>query len=318
LPAIINRLFACGHQENHTTLFISNNAKDKDLCNENMQFIYSENEIKLYFAPKPQTQTVRENSMSYQTDLFAKVIWGSSENMSEIVDETIDLVVTSPPYWDLKDYFKEGQIGQESYPEYLDRMDSVWTECFRKLKESGSLWININIRVKNNKPILLPKDFINQCRKIGFSYKGILIWHKSSGIPTNDKNIVDRHEYVLVFSKCKDLTINEKIYSFADYKNKIINGGLFWNINRKAGSVGKHYIHPAIYPTDLVARIVQSCTNENQVILDPFLGSGTTLIASILANRSCYGCEYNEGFKNLICNRIQTDIGLLSNFRLKI
>ncbi|GHT75384.1 hypothetical protein AGMMS50262_10520 [Bacteroidia bacterium] len=318
LPAIINRLFACGHQENHKTLFISNNSKDSELCNENIQFIHFINEIKPSFPTKQKMQMASENAIHYQTGLFAKVIWGTSENMSEIKNETVDLVVTSPPYWNLKDYFKKGQIGQESYPEYLERMNSVWKECYQKLKESGSLWININIRVKNNKPVLLPKDFINQCKKTGFYYKGILIWHKSSGIPTNDKNIVDRHEYVLVFSKGKDLTINEKIYSFADYKNKIINGGLFWNINRKAGSVGKHYIHPAIYPNDLVSRIVRSCTEENQIVLDPFLGSGTTLIASISANRNCYGYEYNEGFKSLIQNRIQNDVTLTSDFTLTI
>jgi DNA modification methylase len=317
LPAIINRLFACGHQENHKTLFISNNIKDSELCNENMQLLYSGSTIKPYSTPKEKLHIVNENSPVYQSNLFAKVIWGSSEKIPEIADNTVDLIVTSPPYWDLKDYFKEGQIGQEPYPEYLGRMNSVWTECYKKLKGNGSLWLNINIRVKNSKPILLPKDFINQCKKIGFYYKGILIWHKSSGIPTNDKNIVDRHEYVLVFSKGKDITISKKIYSFADYKNEIINGGLFWNINRKAGSVGKQ-LHPAIYPNELVSRIVQSCTEEKQIVLDPFLGSGTTLIASILANRSCYGCEYNEGFKNLIYNRIQTDVGLLGNFKLKI
>lgn len=318
LPAIINRLFLCGHQKEYKTLFISNNANNSNLCNKDMLFVHSKSELKRYPTPKEKTQIVSENETNYNSNLFAKVIWGSSEKITEIADKTVDLVITSPPYWDLKDYFKKGQIGQESYPEYLDRMNSVWKECYTKLKKSGSLWININIRVKNNRPILLPKDFINQCKKLGFYYKGILIWHKSSGIPTNDKNIVDRHEYVLIFSKSKDLTINEKIYSFADYKNRIINGGLFWNINRKAGSVGKQYIHPAIYPNNLVSRIVQSCTKEKQIVLDPFLGSGTTLIASILANRSCYGCEYNEGFKDLIYNRIQTDIGLSNKFKLTI
>lgn len=318
LPAIITRLYNCVHQENEKTLFVSNSLENSNLCNENMEFIHLENELKPYSELKQKAKIASENIGIYKTDLFAKVIWGSSEKITAIDDNTVDLVVTSPPYWDLKDYFKKGQIGQESYPEYLDRMYKVWNECYLKLKETGSLWLNINIRVKNGKPILLPKDFINQCKKTGFHYKGILIWHKSSGIPTNEKNIVDRHEYVLVFSKGKDLTINEKVYSFTDYKNATINGGLFWNINRKAGSVGKHYIHPAIYPNDLVARIVQSCTEEKQIVLDPFLGSGTTLIASILANRSCYGCEYNEGFRELIYNRIYTDIGVLSDFKLTL
>lgn len=317
MSAVINRLFNCGHQENNITLFISNDRNDGKFCNANIHFIYSKSKLKSNLTSKLKSKIISENRTIDKADLFAKVIWGSSENMNEISNGIIDLIVTSPPYWDLKDYFKEGQIGKEPYNEYLDRMNCVWNECYNKLKERGSLWVNINIRVKNNKPILIPKDFINQCKKIGFFYKGILIWHKSSGIPTNDKNIVDRHEYVLVFSKSKDLTINEKIYTFSDYKNKIINGGLFWNINRKAGSIGKQ-LHPAIYPNELVMRIIQSCTEEKQTVLDPFLGSGTTLIASILTNRGAYGYEFNEGFKDLIYNRIITDVGLSKKFELKL
>ena len=146
-----------------------------------------------------------------------------------------------------------------------------------------------------------------QCKKIGFHYKGVLIWHKSSGIPTHDKNIVDRHEYVLVFSKSEKLNINSRICEFADYKNDCINGGLFWNINRKAGSVGKQFIHPAIYPNELVSRIVQLTTSENDMVLDPFLGSGTTLIAAVKEGRNCIGYEYNEGFKELIASRYNTE-----------
>jgi len=317
LPDIINRLFNCGHQQSHKTLFISDNSTDAICCNENMQFEYSENKIINHFLLKQKQQIVNENKTQNKKDLFAKVIWGTSENMIAIENETVNLVVTSPPYWDLKDYFKKGQIGQETYQIYLERMYKVWSECYNKLTTNGSMWININIRVKNNKPILLPKDFIVQCKKIGFYYKGILIWHKSSGIPTHDKNIVDRHEYVLVFSKNKNLTINEKIRQFSDYKNTEINGGLFWNINRKAGSVGKQ-MHPAIYPNGLVSRIVESCTKEKQTVLDPFLGSGTTLIASVLSERNCYGFEYNEGFKNLITGRVQNEIGLLQNVKIEI
>jgi DNA modification methylase len=236
--------------------------------------------------------------------------------MSLIPDSSVDVVITSPPYWDLKDYYKKGQIGQESYQEYLSRLYKVWKGCYDKLSSHGTFWLNINIRVKNNNVILIPRDFVKQCKEIGFYYKGILIWHKSSGIPTHDKNIVDRHEYVLVFSKSPEMTLNNNILSYKDYCNEDMNGGLFWNINRKAGSVGKHYIHPAIYPNELVSRIIHCASSEGDIVLDPFLGSGTTLIASILGSRSCYGYEYNEGFKDLILSRIQSDVGLLVDYDL--
>ena len=315
MQEIITRLFNCGHQQSYKTLFISNNSNDKEFYDENIEFQYSENEPILKIVSLPKIQKHNELKSNNTDGIFAKIMFGTSENMAEIDNESVDLVVTSPPYWDLKDYFKKGQIGQESYQVYLKRMCKVWSECYNKLTKNGSMWVNINVRVKNNKSILLPRDFITQCKKIGFYYKGILIWHKSSGIPTHDKNIVDRHEYVLVFSKNKNLRINEKIKHFSDYKNSKINGGLFWNINRKAGSVGKQ-LHPAIYPNALVSRIVESCTSEYQTVLDPFLGSGTTLIASVLTNRNCYGFEYNDGFKNLITSRIQNEIGLFKNVRI--
>lgn len=118
--------------------------------------------------------------------------------------------------------------------------------------------------------------------------------------------------------KNEHLKLTEEIDSYCDNQNDVMNKGLFWNINRKAGSVGKHYIHPAIFPNDLVARIVKCATLPGQNVLDPFLGSGTTLIASILEGRNCYGYEYNEGFKELIESRIATDIGKSVDFDLNI
>ena len=240
---------------------------------------------------------------------FGKVVFDTSEEMTAVRDSSVDVVVTSPPYWNLKDYFKEGQIGQEPYERYLFRMRKVWTECYKKLKPHGSLWININIRVHENQVILIPFDFVKICKEVGFSYKGILIWHKSSGIPTSNHNIVDRHEYILVFAKSDNCYVNpETIKAFGDYKNSKINGGAFWNINRKAGSVGKKYIHPAIYPNELVSRIVLATTQYNGLVLDPFLGSGTSLIAALQIGRSFIGYEYNEGFKELMQSRFSREL----------
>lgn len=241
--------------------------------------------------------------------IFNKVFFKSSENMCNIEDESIKLVVTSPPYWNLKDYFKKGQIGQESYNTYLIRMKTVWSECYKKLSSEGSLWININIRVRDGRVIMIPYDFVKICQEIGYFYKGIVIWHKSSGIPTGNKNIVDRHEYVLIFSKSEGFAVDKNTFSsFSDYKNDTMNGRAFWNINRKAGSVGKKYIHPAIFPNDLVNRIIKISTSQGDIVVDPFLGSGTSLIAASINNRSFIGYEYYEGFKELMQSRFEAEL----------
>lgn len=269
-------------------------------CKEDYE-IFDDNVKKDICVEHISTRAIELSSLSKRSPC---VIFGTSENMKSIPPMSVSLVVTSPPYWDLKDYFKEGQIGQESYETYLRRMKSVWQQCFDRLTQNGTMWININIRIRKGETILIPKDFIRICKDLGFYYKGVIIWHKSSGIPTHDKNIVDRHEYVLVFSKSERLQINSSILSdFSDYKNDYINGKSFWNINRKAGSVGKKFIHPAIFPNELVERIALCSTLEKELVLDPFLGSGTSLIAAANLSRNFIGYEFNEGFRPLMESR---------------
>ena len=165
--------------------------------------------------------------------------------------------------------------------------------------------MNINTRTKNKKP-LIPQDIINQCRDIGFRLKDIIIWHKSSGIPTHKNNIVDRYEYFLWFIKNDKFSCNiDYLSSINDYKNTNLKGSLLWNINRKAGSIGKDFIHPAIYPIKLIERIIMLCSSKGQLVLDPFLGSGTSLIASENTKRSFIGYEYNEEFESLIRHRLK-------------
>lgn len=314
---VVERIHQCTAQEDLGVLLVSDDAKDISICPEGAEFAVAAKHESRHQLPA-YTKKASKSIVTPIKKPWGKVIWGTSETMPQIPDNAVKCVITSPPYWDLKDYYKKGQIGQESYQQYLDRLALVWKECYDKLTDDGTFWLNINIRVKNNKVILIPRDFVKQCKQIGFHYKGILIWHKSSGIPTHDKNIVDRHEYVLVFSKSERLNCKEQMEAISDYKHEDINHGLFWNINRKAGSVGKKYIHPAIYPNDLVSRIVKCGTQPGDIVLDPFLGSGTTMIASILANRNCYGFEYYEGFKELIESRFYTDIGKSIDYDLVI
>jgi DNA modification methylase len=240
------------------------------------------------------------------TDLnLSKVIFRSSENLDLVNNESIRLVVTSPPYWDLKDYFKEGQIGMESYDKYLQRLHNAFSQIYPKIVQNGVIAVNINYRVKNKKPLMIPADLLEKLLDIGYYYHFSILWHKSSGIPTRNSNIVDRHEYVMIFSKGKALNINQEAFKhICDYKNDDINFGNLWNINRKAGSVGKQFIHPAIYPLELVDRLIEIFTIESDLVFDPFLGSGTTMISALKKGRVCIGYEYNEDFKDLIKDRL--------------
>lgn len=299
---VFNKLLSTTLIDNEKYLLVSDKKTDYKYKNFDNDTIVIKNDYKdISFG----NYTADSESDKYD----GKVVFGTSENMNKIEDEQVDMVVTSPPYWDLKDYYKENQIGQESYEIYSNRMYSVWEQCYKKLKGNGSLWININIRTRNSNPILLPKLFVEQCNKIGFKYRGISIWHKSSGIPTSARNLSDHHEYVLIFTKSNKSKIDiNKFNDYSDYKNDMISHKLFWNINRKAGSIGKNTIHPAIFPTELINRINIVATNKGDLVVDPFLGSGTSLIASVNNGRRFIGYEYNEGFKDLMDSRFESEI----------
>tara|TARA_Y100001954_G_C15819867_1_gene609382 strand:- start:115 stop:1557 length:1443 start_codon:yes stop_codon:yes gene_type:complete len=286
--------------DNILIYFNSELPKSKVLNNRKTVLFLFKNNIK-----KNNSKVQVKKSLKFKK-IKPVIFFDTAEIMPQLENNSVDLMVTSPPYWDLKNYLKDGQIGQEGYNEYLDRLKAVWKETLRVLKKSGSMWININTRTKNKKPILIPQDIINQCRSLGFKLNKIIIWHKSSAIPTHKNNIVDRFEYFLWFAKSDKFYYDSNYMSIInDYKNENMKGGLIWNINRKAGSVGKDFIHPAIFPVKLIERVINLCTVEGQLILDPFLGSGTSLIAAENTKRSFVGYEYNEDFELLIKHRLK-------------
>lgn len=231
--------------------------------------------------------------------------------MRDIEDNFIQMMVTSPPYWDLKNYQVANQIGyKEDYKTYMGRLLNVWRETYRVLKNDGVAIININTKSKKSSLVLIPLDFIKQMENIGFIHKDILIWHKSSGIP-RVKNFGDHFEYFLIFSKNNEFKCNREMEIKTRYvvddanTDQLIN---MWNINKKFGSIGKKYskVHPALFPVNFIKRLIKLFTDEGDIVLDPFLGSGTTLYAAVKTARTCYGYELNK-----------KDYGPLINGRLK-
>ena len=135
--------------------------------------------------------------------VFAKIIIGDSRKMIELKDSSIDLVVTSPPYWHIKNYGVEGQIGYgQSLHEYLKSLYIVWKECFRVLKPGTRLCINIGdqflrgIIYGKYKVAPLHSELIVQCEKIGFDYMGSIIWHKKTTMnTTGGANVMGSYPY---------------------------------------------------------------------------------------------------------------------------
>jgi len=254
--------------------------------------------------PKEESYKYIENTIpsQYLDQIFCK----TSEKMEELPDNSVHLMVTSPPYNVGKEY--DENLTLNEYREFLKR---VWTEVKRVLVPGGRACINIaNLGRKPYIP--LHAYMIEDMLDLGFLMRGEIIWNKaSSGSPStawgtwlSAKNPIlrDIHEYILVFSKssfARDRIENKKSTiskeEFLEFTKSV------WTFSAEpATKVG----HPAPFPVELPYRLIQLYTFEEEVILDPFMGSGQTAIAAIKTHRHYIGYETNQEYIELAQRRI--------------
>lgn len=247
-----------------------------------------------------------------------KLIIGDSRNMTELSTETTHLVVTSPPYWQLKDYGAKDQIGfNDSYEDYINNLNLVWQESHRVLHKGCRLCVNIGDQFARSvyygryKIIPIRTEIIKFCETIGFDYMGAIIWQKvttcnttggatimgSFPYPRNGILKLD-YEFILIFKKpgnsLKPFGENkERSKMTTEEWNKYFAG--HWQF---AGE--KQNKHLAMFPEELPRRLVKMFTFVGDNVLDPFLGSGTTSLAAKNLGRNSFGYEINEEFLSVI------------------
>lgn len=231
----------------------------------------------------------------------------SSENMFQIDDKSVKLVVTSPPYnIDIQygNKTSKGQVVRSKGVKYKDDLDedtyrnmlrTVFDECKKKITDDGSIWINIKNRVDDG--VIIPPfwimDFFDD-----MYLKNIIIWNFDWGGSTN-KRFAPRYEYVFWFVKDKknytfnldDVKIPALNYRPDRYKSQMKNPTDVWRISMVSGNFEERTEHPAQYPEKLIERIILAGTNENEIVLDPFMGSGTTAVVAKKLNRQYLGYE---------------------------
>jgi len=250
-----------------------------------------------------------------------RIVIGTSENMSMITSESVDLIVTSPPYWNLKNYGTDDQIGNSNYEEYLERMNKVWSECFRVSKNSGALVINVNSRRHQGKFYPIAFDIVKTMKE--WNFWDHVIWYIPNALPQPNhyiERILDnKYESCLVFIKgdAKSYTFNKQRvpqkYAVADPRAEKINpkGRCLGNVIRipayRPPNVKEMGYHVAAYPEELAAFFIASYTNEGDVVLDPFTGSGTTLKTAKTLKRNGIGFEINPDYLPLIEKRINEE-----------
>ncbi len=233
----------------------------------------------------------------------------SAETMTELPDCSVHLMVTSPPYNVGKEYDKD-----LSLDDYLAFLQRVWRETWRVLVPGGRMCINVaNL---GRKPYIPLHVFIaEQVIRLGFLMRGEIIWNKAaSASPStawgswksaSNPTLRDVHEYILVFCKetfqrqnpSKRLSTITRA-EFLEYNKSV------WNFPAElARKVG----HPAPFPVELPRRLIQLYTFENEIVLDPFMGSGQTAIAVARSNRHFVGYEIDSHYVDLANRRIKED-----------
>ncbi|MCS6844975.1 MAG: site-specific DNA-methyltransferase [Caldilineales bacterium] len=231
---------------------------------------------------------------------------GSAERMAELPDHSVHLMVTSPPYNVTKEYDQDMTLA-----EYLDLLRRVFAETYRVLVHGGRACVNVaNL---GRKPYIPLSDLVSQMMlELGYLMRGEIIWHKGAGAGVSmawgswqsaaNPVLRDTHEYILVFSKGsfsrkrppgKRNTITRD--QFMEWTKSV------WTFNpESAQKVG----HPAPFPVELPYRLIQLYTYSDDVVLDPFMGSGSTAIAALESGRQYVGYEVNPDYVRLAEERI--------------
>ncbi|MCX7997578.1 MAG: site-specific DNA-methyltransferase [Leptospiraceae bacterium] len=244
----------------------------------------------------------------FPEEYLNQIILGSAENMKEIPNNSVHLMITSPPYNVSKEYDKD-----LSFKEYLELLEKSFLETYRVLVNGGRACINVaNL---GRKPYIPLSDYISRMMiEIGFLMRGEIIWNKASSSGTStawgswmsatNPTLRDVHEYILIFSKGefqrkkgkKKNTITKE--QFTEWTKSI------WTMNTESA---KKIGHPAPFPVELPFRLIQLYSFEGDIILDPFMGSGTTALAALHSKRNFVGYEISEEYVSLANKRINND-----------
>jgi DNA modification methylase len=244
------------------------------------------------------------------------IILSNSENMKEIPDNSLHLMVTSPPYNVTKEYDKD-----LSLDEYLQSLRNVFSETYRVLVYGGRACINVaNL---GRKPYIPLSDYISRMMiDIGYLMRGEIIWYKGAGAGVSmawgswqsatNPVLRDTHEYILIFSKGsfsrkkpnKEDTITKD--RFMEWTKSV------WTFKPESA---KKIGHPAPFPIELPYRLIQLYTYKGEVILDPYMGSGSTAIAALKSDRKYIGYDVNPDYikvaeERIALNKPEVNLGI--------
>lgn len=265
------------------------------------------------------------------------LINGDSRHMSLIPKESVHLIVTSPPYWQLKDYGNNRQIGfNDTYEQYINSLNLVWQECYRILQSGCRLCINIGDQFARTayygryKVVPIHSEIIRFCETIGFDFMGSIVWQKpTTMITTGGSKVMGSYpyprggivkidyEYILLFKKqgkSVPPTSQQRAASVLTDEEWNTFFSSHWNFPG-----ARQDRHIAIFPEELPRRLIKMYSFAGDIVCDPFMGSGTTALAAMNLQRNSVGYEINQDFRLFYKEKvIAADKGCNNTFEFSV
>lgn len=286
------------------------------------------------------------DDLSVQGDHWVNsILHGDAEQiLGTLPPESIKCIITSPPYYMQRDYNTSEQIGNESSPEkYIERLQRVFTECYRVLAPDGTLWLNLGDKYQGNNLLGMPWRVALNLQEQGWLLRSDIIWHKPNAMPSSVKNRpTTDHEYIFLFAKNKEYyydidAIREPHVTFSQ-KSKMKGGRNHFGQKGGTPEQGKNSgdsnlhdgrwdqaFHPkgrnrrtvweiplskyrdahfAVFPEKLVDICIQAGTDSKDIVLDPFSGSGTVAVVAQRLGRQYVGIDSNEEYCEMARGRL--------------
>ena len=267
------------------------------------------------------------------------ILFGDCRETLSQIDEKVRMCVTSPPYYGLRNYGDESnQIGQEDTPEeYIQNLVNIFRSVRNCLTDDGTLWVNIGDSYYNYRPgkgqalvqqsvSKSKQDLPDKCARRGNKLEGLkekdligipwmlafalradgwylrqdIIWNKSNPMPESVRDRCTKsHEYMFLLSKSQNYYFDVDVIKEPTRRKRSV-----WNVSTKPYK-GSHF---AVFPPELITPCILASSEENDIILDPFIGSGTTAMVAKELGRYYIGCELHEDYGNLIQERMGVSV----------
>ena len=297
------------------------------------RFMFSEvKKIKIDNGIKRNTK-VKQETVLHIRETEQILYFGDSRNMNSLADNSAHLAITSPPYFNAKMYSQDNKndLGNiHDLDKWFYEIGKVWQEVFRVLQGGRKFFLNImNLPVKDKnsfRTLNLVGKSIDLCENIGFVFKRDIIWHKTNGVRAHFGTypypggilLNNMHEFILEFNKPAKTGAKKYAHVTAQDKEESKINKEFW-LSLKNSDVwtikpeksGGNRIHVAPFPLELPMRLIKAYSFVGETILDPFCGSGTTMLAAALEKRNGVGYELNENFLQDAIDKLELEKGKL-------